>query len=169
MSTHAVAYRMVEADHAARHALLDHTGHTRLWPWVAALGVSAGVAALVAFTTRAVSEVNGRPVSVWRLARRLAVLQGGGWLALEAVERVAFAPDVHALVDLPMLVGLFVQAVVAVVAALVLHGLTRVVELLRRRRGPGWRPTRRRLPSPAAFIPSWPMPTPASPRGPPIA
>lgn len=161
--THAVTYQVTEHDHGARRALLHQTGH-RFWPWVATVGIAAGVAAVVAFVVRAAHA--DRP----RIPRgRLVLLQGGGWLVLEGVERLAFGQGPHdTLFDTPMLVGLLVQVAIAGVGTLLLMALGRAVDLWRapRRRPP--RAVSSSWPSPPTRRGCWPAFTPAAPRGPPL-
>jgi bacteriorhodopsin len=164
VATHAVTYRVVEHDHGARAALLHDTGH-RFWPWVATVGIAAAVAALVAFVVRSARPDQGPRVGLWSLA----ALQGGGWLALEGFDRMAFGHGSYdSLFDAPMLVGLLVQVAVAAVGALLLAALGRVIGFIRAARRRPRRAGANPRPSPPTRGGCWPSLSPAVPRGPPL-
>lgn len=149
VATHALTYRVMEHEHGARHAVLDRT-----------FGLAAAVAVLVTFVVHtARSSTSGR-LPVWRLA----LLQGGGWLLIEGLERVSSGHG--ALLDRAMVVGLLVQLVMAVVGVLLLALLAKVVRLLVASRRRWRRQPERRRPS-MVRNGCWPRLSPAAPRGPP--
>lgn len=140
VGTHALAYRLTIADHATRGEVLHDTGHD-IWPsFVAGAALAALVAAVVGSLTG--SPRTGAP-AVRATAARLAVLQGIGWLAIEGFERASTGhAELSVATAAPVLIGLVVQAVVALGAAVLLALLGAVLEVL----GVGSRRPSRRAP-----------------------
>lgn len=150
VATHALTYRVVDHSHGTRHVLLDET-----------FGVAAIVAVLVTFVVRTARSSGPRRLPL----RSLALLQGGGWLLVEGIERLGSGHG--SLLDRPMLAGLLVQVAVAVVSIVLLTLVAkavRIVMAVRRRTRP-----RRSQPRPSIVLNGcWPRLTPAAPRGPPF-
>jgi hypothetical protein len=117
-------------------------GH-RNWSLVVALATGLMVAGLAGFVRRGLG--GGAVRAVGRgVASRLALLQGGAFLLLEATERsLAGADALSALGEPAVLLGLLLQAVVAVIGAGLVKLLARAVDLLSTRRTTRRRPARR--------------------------
>lgn len=131
---HVLAFRVVSPDHAARSDLLHATGH-RYWPYVAALALGGLVAGLVGFVADRVSaDRRGHP-GIRRLyaftASRLLILQTLGFLYLEAGERLVVDGSFTGLLQEPVvIIGLVVQAAVALVGALLVVLFAQVVDTI---------------------------------------
>lgn len=163
--THALTYRLAQTDEVLRHQLLHDTGH-ELWPpFVAPMVLAALVLGAAGALTRSVNGV----VPIRATAMKLAALQGASWMAVEAAERFATGHDQLTWRSLlPVVLGLAVQVLVAVAAAVFLLLLGRIADAWRARHRRGWprRPTRWRpafasAPSIRVVAAAW------SPRGPP--
>lgn len=131
---HVLAYFMAAPHRNGREMLLRASGH-RHWAVVAALALGALVAGLIWFTTQAT-----RPDRVWSLgaraffvstARRLVLLQVGGFVLLEASERVLFGAGFGQLLAEPViLIGIVLQVVSALGAAGLLVVFARTLDRL---------------------------------------
>ena len=118
---HVLAYFMAAPHRNGREMLLRASGH-RHWAVVAAIALGALVAGLIWFTTLAT-----RPDRVWSLgaraffvstARRLVLLQVGGFVLLEASERLLFGAGFGQVLAEPVvLIGVVLQVVSALAAA----------------------------------------------------
>ncbi|HEX9969485.1 MAG TPA: hypothetical protein VGB03_05040, partial [Acidimicrobiales bacterium] len=129
VAAHWLTYVVVAPSHGERHALLDATGHDAL-PYV----VAAAVGAFAAWAARfVVAGLRGRTApSFGATAVRLAVLQGAGWLVLEAGERALLGHgDGHWHV---VAVGLAVQLLLALAGAALCRVAADVLVSLRARR-----------------------------------
>jgi hypothetical protein len=137
-ATHILAFLVAEPHPEVRREVLAATGHG-YWDFTAVV-LGALVAGLVGFVAE---RVPGSPPHggserdrLWLfLATRLALLQALGFLGLEAAERLAGGDSVIGVLQEPVvLIGLVVQAAVAVVAALLLvlfaHFVERIYRLL---------------------------------------
>lgn len=154
VAAHWLTYVAAAPGPDARHAMLHSTGH-KAWPYVVALALGAFAAWAARFVRTGLR--GGATPSFRATAARLAVLQGAGWLALEASERVLFGHgDGHWHV---VALGLAVQLVLAVVGAALCRVAARVLVALcgrrpaARLRAADARPLRR-IDVPAASRPS---------------
>lgn len=156
--THFVAFLVANPDHAVRSDVLHETGH-HYWPHFAALALGALVAGLVGFVADRVRGTPTRqPSELRRLygftVTRLALLQGLGFLYLEAGERLAVRGSFAGLLQEPaVVIGLVVQLLVALVAALLLVLFARVVDTLFARLRPRIRPPKVTVPVSVARVP----------------
>lgn len=166
--THALSYRLV-ADGSARAELLHETGHDLWPPFVVFAVVALAVLGFGGWLSSPASTAGSR--SVLRTAGRLGALQGGVWMAVEVAERAAFSHGHLSWRSLaPVVVGLGVQAVVALVGAFLLALLAEVAAFVRARRRTVW--PRRTAASRAVqlFLPAEALlRSAASPRGPPLS
>ena len=135
VGAHHLAYLLASGDRA--RVLLDASGHG-YWGEFAPFALAAGVAALA---DACMAAARSRPERGSRLAptaRRLAPMQVAAFVALEIVERVVVCAghgaSTLAIDPRPVLLGVLVQAALAVVGALVLTGVRRIVSRLGRRR-----------------------------------
>ena len=137
--THALSYQLAQANDAHRHELLHDTGHEMWPPFVAPFMVAVLVLGLAgALMQHAAGRAAERTVSFRAIATRLSLLQAIGWLAVETVERVATGDtDLSTRSLTPVVLGVGVQVVVAVVGAVVLALMMRAVDAWRARR-PAW-------------------------------
>ena len=135
--SHYLAYRLAAPDPHYRDALLHSTGH-RYFVFVAG-GLLGLLSAAAAVWLRAdAAGLDTRRAGFRFALPRLLVLQVGGFLSLEAGERLLFGGGVsHLPVEAPVLIGLVLQLLVAVVGALSLVLVVRAVErFLKRRQTP---------------------------------
>lgn len=110
---HAVVYSLAPLSHSGT-AALEVAGHSH-WPlpWQ-----PLPVVLLVAVALHAAGAGRRRAGGAWSLARPLAAIQSGGFLALEASERIVVLGSAAALLSEPVvLVGLAIQVVVALAIA----------------------------------------------------
>jgi len=131
---HVLAYFMAAPHRNGREMLLRASGH-RHWAVVAAIALGALVAGLIWFTTQAT-----RPDRVWSLgaraffvstARRLVLLQVGGFVLLEAAERLPFGAGFGQVFAEPaILIGIMLQVLSALGAAGLLVVLARTLDRL---------------------------------------
>ncbi len=131
--THALAYFLTAPDAEARRELLEQTAHG-YWSYASALGLGLLVAGLSGFVISRVKERATRPEGTRALyffiATRLLVLQGLGFLLLEASERAVAGGLGELLAEPVVLLGLCIQAAVAAVGAVLLLLLSRLVDAL---------------------------------------
>ena len=133
LGAHALGYFAVLPDGAHRHELLLRTGHG-YWPHALALGLAALlIASLVALGAGFSGAVRPRRTD----AAALALIQVGGYVSLEAVERIGAGPGATRLIVPLLAVGIALQVVVAMFGAWVLRLLARagarIASLLRTR------------------------------------
>jgi hypothetical protein len=128
---HAAGYAISVPDAHHRSALLEATGHGYL-PSASRLAVMLGIAAVVSgIASGYLHRPRTAQPSFAKAALRLAVLQCGGFVVLELLERVLAGAPLSSL-SVPLLViGVLTQAVVGVVVALLVVGLRRLGSLLR--------------------------------------
>ncbi len=131
--THAVAYFLTAPDPEARRELLEQTAHG-YWSYASAVALGLLVAGLSGFAIarvreRAEQRRAGGSLYLF-IATRLIVLQGLGFLVLEASERAVAGQLDHFLAEPVVLLGVVIQAVVAVIGAALLVMLARLVETL---------------------------------------
>jgi len=118
---HTAAYRLLLPDAHARAAELTAAGHGYL-SGANVVGLVAAVIALAALFLGGVLRTNGTAPT--RLATRLIGFQMAAFLAMEVLERVASGDGVQHLPAV-LLIGLPVQAIVAVLVAVAAHLLLR--------------------------------------------
>lgn len=124
---HWLAYALGTPDATARDELLHATGHSYL-PYATQVALLAGVIGLVGLFLARLHR-RERLGSFAGNVVRLAALQSGAFLAMEVGERLLTGAPLHDLTHGPLLViGLGVQAVLAVVGALVLRFTERAAE-----------------------------------------
>jgi hypothetical protein len=134
---HWLTYALLLAEPARREAVLSSTGHGYLRVGsVTALVLillALGSAVMCALDARSDPAGASRAARIRRLSPRLWILQGATFAGMEVVERlVAGASLGDALLGRVLLVGLVVQALAAVVGALLLHALHRAAASLAR-------------------------------------
>ncbi len=131
--THVLAYFLTAPDPEARRELLEQTAHG-YWSYASAIGLGVLVAGLSGFVISRVrqraEQPHGARALYFFIATRLMVLQGLGFLLLEASERAVAGGLGDLLAEPVVLLGLAIQAVVAAIGALLLLLLARVVEAL---------------------------------------
>lgn len=154
---HELDYRFVVPDPAHRHDLLLRTGHGYLSHALVFLVAAGVIAAATALALGMAGARTRAPVARRRVALRLWAVQAGGFVLLEAIERlvVGAPPDDRLL--LITLIGIAVQAATAFAGAGLLALLHRAGRAL------------------AALLAPWPKtahasagPLPAAPRERPI-
>ena len=129
---HCLVYFISVGDGPSRHALLAETGHG-YW------NLAIGTAVVLAFWTvgtmvlRYLHLGSGKPAPMrpLPLVLRLIPLQAALFVAMEAIERLAVGAPVEGMLEHGLLsVGLLLQALTALVVALVLCLLARAVRAL---------------------------------------
>jgi hypothetical protein len=130
---HWAAYLIATPDAHAHQALLESTGH-RYWPLAGAFLVALVVGTTGVSVSARFGRASGRPTSFARAVAVLGTLQVFGFLLLEFGERLLFAAH-HSAASLftepVVLLGMGLQAAVAIVAAFILRALLRVVRFVR--------------------------------------
>jgi hypothetical protein len=132
VAAHCLAYILMAPDPDDRALLMDATGH-HFWGLVFALALGAGVAGLSGLLVRFfhLSTTEHPKVNLFGFAAsRLAGLQVGGFVLLEATERIFMGNGAHEIVEPVVLVGLALQVAVALVSALILCLLTKTLHAL---------------------------------------
>ena len=131
---HQTSFFVAERDGVHRHALLEATGHGS-WASVNAIAAAIGLAVLVGFVGASIrSAHSGRQPRAGYLGGllRLAPLQVAAFIGVEVVERASSGASLaEILTDRVILIGLFVQVLVALVSCLILllvsHAVVRLV------------------------------------------
>lgn len=132
VAAHCLAYVLMAPDGDARALLMDATGH-RFWGLLFAVALGTGVAGLSGVLVRLPqpSTTQERKVNLFVFAApRLMALQVGGFVLLEATERIFMGAGAHAILEPVVAVGLALQVVVALVSALILCLLTKTLHAL---------------------------------------
>lgn len=132
---HFLAYALVAPEAGVRAALLEATGHSGhgLFVPVGGAALLAAAIGLIVRQVRGREGAEGSRFPAARLVRTLWLLQTFAFVALEAAERTLSGHLVTELVHEPaFLVGLAVQAVVAVAGAVLVFLLRATVSALRR-------------------------------------
>lgn len=136
IGAHSLAYLIVVPDAHARRGLLEVTGHG-YWPSIVAFGFVALVASFVILARRVASGHFGASQAkesepYGPLVLRLLMLQGAGFVTLEAIERVFLAghPIGELATEPAFIIGVGLQIVVAVVGALVISAFSTAVRLV---------------------------------------
>lgn len=165
---HLAAYAFVAPDPHDRAGLLESTGHGS---W--ALPVFLAMALLIPAILISVSDrLSGRSTGHARSALVLGVLQVGGFVALEALERLGSGGlSIELLSEPAVLAGVLVNLLIAAAAPLLLAAVAVAVCRLVGRNRSSLRQEGAHL---QADPDKWPLPvnfawTPAVPRGPPSA
>jgi hypothetical protein len=129
---HILAFLLAAPDPFRREQLLKATGHGA-WPLLVTVAMGALVVALAGFAVgrlRHPRRVRQAPFYLGT-ARRLVIMQVVGFLLLEAGERLAAGKGLAGLSGLPfesvIAIGVFAQVLVALVGAMLLALLDRVV------------------------------------------
>lgn len=142
LAAHWLGYLVAAPDPHERAYLLESSGHRFLVP-LTALSLGLLVAGLAKFVT---ARFGGKTASnSSALIPRLAVLQVVGFLGMESVERAVTAEGLtlEAMLQAPILVGVVVQVLFAVLGGLLLSAVGSAVSvLLRREREVGGTPVR---------------------------
>lgn len=135
-SAHWLAYFAAGTHGHLHDELLSSTGHA-YWPYFAAVSMAALVAALARPVIQGFrAGPNRTGIRFIPTVLVLAVVQVGGFLALEVGERMLFAQghSLNVLSESVVLWGLALQVVTAVVATIVVRLLARVGEFVARLR-----------------------------------
>jgi hypothetical protein len=167
---HRLAYLAAFPDAAAREAALRASGHGYLGFLTDVAILLGGAAVAGAFLSR-LTRSGGRVPSLVGLSVRLATLQGVAFVTMEVAERFASGAPVASVLTHHLLpIGIAVQALVAVVAALLIRAVLSVADRVAKRA----RAASTRLPSLTARLASWRvaqpfrrLPRPAAARAPP--
>lgn len=123
---HALGYWVAVPDEAHRTTLLGATGHGYL-PSASRLAVIFGIAAVIAGVAAGYLAGGRAGRASWRsFALRLGLLQGGGFVALEVLERLAASAPMASLSAGVVVIGLLSQVLIAVVGGLLIVGLRRL-------------------------------------------
>jgi hypothetical protein len=129
---HCIAYILVAPEGEDRALLMDATGH-RFWGLVFAFALGAAVAGMSFLLVRFFhpSTAHHRKLTLFGFAApRLMALQLGGFVLLEAIERIFMGEGAHAILEPVVILGLAVQVGVALAAALILCLLTKTLHAL---------------------------------------
>jgi hypothetical protein len=135
LGSHWLAYLLAAPGSHARAELLDTTGHG-YWPLASTFGVAALVIGLVSFVATRFRARTPGPLGRNRLfvtsLLALLALQVGGFTALEVIERVLAGHSVGLanLLEPTMVIGVVIQVLAALVAAVVLTAIAAVVDLI---------------------------------------
>jgi hypothetical protein len=117
LSAHWLAYFVSAPARVEREHLLESTGHGD-WSLAGAVAIGAFTAALASIAWRRLRQGGPQPSTI-TVARRLALLQTMGFLALEAAERaIAGGSAMDSLTEPVVALGVLVQVLVAFAAAL---------------------------------------------------
>ena len=130
--SHGIAYRLVAPDAPRRAELMGATGH-RYFALVVAAALVALIVGLGDFVTESIAS-RGRALDARKLfsfaTGRLTALQAAGFVVLEALERLAGGEHHFAsalLAERATLLGIALQFLSALVTALILVGLRRMI------------------------------------------
>jgi hypothetical protein len=172
--THSIAYRLAVPNPHVRQVMLDSSGHG-FWPIIVAVALGAFVAGLAGLVAGHLSggpdQDRGRRVSA--IAARLMILQAIGFASLEGLERLLAVGGLEGfLTDPVLLLGLIIQAGLALLGALLVVFLGRAVDFFVSLVRPRWTESPVVLPIPvhAVVVPrTRPVAGGATLRGPPAA
>jgi hypothetical protein len=173
VGAHILDYVLLYRDPVLRTGLLQQTGHAyfgKAFEFAIASAILAAVGTF-AFGVLRARDHHVERRSVWRAAGTLALIQSGGFVALEAAERIVVNAHVGQLLKVTLL-GVVLQVVVAAITAFVLSLIERAGILVARALA-GKSPVRRAV---VAFVrprdvvrPRLLLLSRASPRAPPLA
>ena len=134
VAAHLLAYLFAVPDHHDRVHVLESTGHGA-WGYVAALGFGLLVAGLLRYVVKSFRGDGELTAPYFAIAARLAGLQLGGFVAIEAWERLSVDHSTSGLFSEPAIqVGILLQVVIALLGALALMVLTRAIRSVLARR-----------------------------------
>src|SRR2546421_7785816 len=122
---HVLDYLLLYRNPVVRSGLLQQTGHAyfgKAFEFAIASAVLAAIGSFAFGILRAHHQAERR--SVWRSAGMLALIQSGGFVALEAGERIVVNAHAGQLLKVT-LVGVVLQVIVATVTAFVLSLIER--------------------------------------------
>lgn len=127
---HWVAYALTTDPHERSH-LLANTGH-RFFPYIAAVCLGLFVAVSAGWVKGRMARPAEAGPGLVAVIQRLALIQLTGFLGLELVERSVFAHGVSlaTFAEKPLLVGLLLQVIVAIVGALLARAVAHVLEIV---------------------------------------
>ncbi len=132
---HSFAYLVVEPDPHQRLGLLEHTGH-RWWTIAMAIAIGMGAVAIGSLIDHWRAE-GGGAFDRTRVAVLLCAFQTVGFVILEGLERWFSGGDVvGVLLEPPVLVGIGMQVVVALLETLLLAAVAAGVARLANRAFP---------------------------------
>ena len=169
---HVLDYLLLYRNPVVRSGLLQQTGHAyfgKAFEFAIASAVLAAIGSFAFGILRAHHPAERR--SVWRSAGMLAPIQSGGFVALEAGERIVVNAHAGQLLKVT-LVGVVLQVIVATVTAFVLSLIERAGRLIARAlaSAPPVVPAVAIFARPRdVFRPRLALLTRASPRAPPLA
>lgn len=135
VASHWLAYRLAVPDPHLRHEVLADTGHG-YWQYAVAVVLGLLVASLAGFACQKVwhpgaSSGTTRRSPYYGVAARLIALQAAGLLILESAERAVTGSEaLGVFTEAPVIIGLAVQVLVALAAALLLVFFARAVEFV---------------------------------------
>ncbi|HJT37768.1 MAG TPA: hypothetical protein VJ818_05030, partial [Actinomycetota bacterium] len=122
---HMLDYFVLYRNPVVRHGVLSATGHSyfgKAFEFSIASAILAAIGSFAFGVLRAHHE--GERRSAWRAAGMLALIQSGGFVALEAGERLVVNAHAGQLLKVT-LVGVVLQAIIATVTAFVLSLIER--------------------------------------------
>lgn len=170
---HGLDYLLLYRNPIVRSGLLQRTGHGyfgKAFEFAVASAVLAAIGSFAFGLLRGPRESDRR--FTWRVAGVLALIQSGGFVALEALERLVVNAHAGQLLKVT-LVGVVLQAIVAATTAFVLSLIERAGRLIARALGADPSPARCIVASFARArdiaLPRLGSLTRASPRAPPLA
>ena len=123
---HVLDYLLLYRDPVVRTGLLRQTGHAyfgKAFEFAIASAILAAIGSF-AFGVLRARDHHGERRSPWRAAGVLALIQSGGFVALEAGERLAVNAHAGQLLKVTM-VGVVLQVIVATITAFVLSLIER--------------------------------------------
>jgi len=171
VGAHILDYQLLFADPIRRRGILSQTGHSYFGKAIELAIAAAILASVGSFAFGLLRDGAASRHSTLRVATILALIQSGGFVAVEAAERVVARAPTGQMTRVVFL-GIALQAAVATVTAFVLRLLERVGHVVARaltRRSPtehavaiAWWPRE-------AARPSITLLSRASPRAPPLA
>ena len=128
VAAHAIAYAVAVPDPSIRAAVLHATGHGG-WSFLLAFAAGALLLGLTGFLVAALRNPSRpTPVTFRFGALRLGVFQTLGFLSLESIERVLSGHGIEHFLREPVVwIGVVIQLAVALLGALLLVGLGKVV------------------------------------------
>lgn len=175
VASHLVGYWVAVPEAGERHEVLAATGH-HYWVWFVALSFAAFVAAMCRFTIGSLRDEppgHASRNSLKTVAARFVAWQLPVLLLLEAAERLVVDGHLHVfslMTEAPVVLGVLVQFLVAIVGALFIVFWARVVSGLAGRRDT-FHGERRAASWPESVNQVWNHRAPAGPktlRGPPL-
>jgi hypothetical protein len=131
VGAHVLDYALLYADPIRRSGVLQRTGHSYFGKAIEFAIAAAVLSAIGSFAFGLLHPGRGSRRAAWRTAVTLALIQGGGFIAVEAAERViAGAPTAQ--MTRVVVLGVIIQAVVATITAFILSLLERAGRVVAR-------------------------------------